>query len=148
MDQLEIELKDVFQDLDVLKKEYVLKHSQEALDFKTLDSATEELSEQISTQISQVNTHLNQFEEAEIKRLNKQIQTIQSKLIRHQKRKFDDAMRQLEEINENLFPKNGVQERHQNFLNFCGNGEVFSFIKKLKTAIDPLENELIILNLD
>lgn len=148
MDKLDIELLDVFRELDELKKEYVLKHSQEALDFTMLNSATEDLTKQISTQISKVNVHLNQFEEAEIKRLNKQIQTLQHKLIKHQKRKFDNAMRQMEEIKENLFPKNGVQERNQNFLNFCGDGEVFSFIKKIKSAIDPLENELIILNLD
>jgi uncharacterized protein YllA (UPF0747 family) len=57
-------------------------------------------------------------------------------------------MRQFEEVKESLFPKNGVQERSQNFLNFCGNGEIFSFLEKIKSAIDPMENELIILNLD
>lgn len=148
MDLLGIALDEVFQDLEVLKKGYVLKHSQEVLDFTALEKATADLTKQVSTQISHVNVHLNQFEEAEIKRLNKQIQTIQNKLIKHQKRKFEDAMRQMEDVHENLFPKNGVQERNQNFLNFCGNGEVFSFLEKIKMAIDPLENELIILNLD
>lgn len=148
IDKLEIELNDIFRDLEVLKKEYVVKHSQETLDFTMLNEVTANLTKQISTQITKVNVHLKQFEEAEIKRLNKQIQTLQHKLIKQQKRNFDDAMRQMEEVYENLFPKNGVQERTQNFLNFCGDGEVFSFIKKIKSAIDPLENELIILNLD
>lgn len=148
MDKLGLDLEDVFRDLDELKNEYVLKHSKDVLNFDKLDEATKTLTNQISTQIAQVKVQLKQFEEAEIKRLNKQIQVIQHKLIKHQKRNFDDAMRQLEEVKESLFPKNGVQERRLNFLNFCGNGEVFSFLEKIKSAIDPMENELIVLNLD
>ncbi len=148
MDKLELQLEDVFRDLNELKNTYVLNNSEGVLNFDHLNEATATLSQQISAQIKQVKIPLKEFEAAEMKRLNKQIQNIQKKLLKHQRRNFEDAMRQLEEVKESLFPKNGVQERNQNFLNYCGNGEVFSFIEKIKSAIDPLENELIVLNLD
>ncbi|HEY2721366.1 MAG TPA: bacillithiol biosynthesis BshC, partial [Chitinophagaceae bacterium] len=44
------------------------------------------------------------------------LQELEKKMLRAEKRKFADHQRQINTIKENLFPKNGLQERIDNFM--------------------------------
>lgn len=147
MAKLGLETKDLFTELNELKRLYVLNNSGEELDFAQLDRLSVQLSEQIATQVTQVDAALQSFAAAEVVKLEKQVEGIKAKLIKQQKNRFDSAMKQLEDIHEKMFPQNGVQERKDNFFSFCADGNVFPLLEKLKEAIDPAENDLIILNL-
>lgn len=148
MAKLGLEINDIFKELDELKRIYVLENSGEALDFSQMDALSTQLAQQVTEQVNEIDPGLQSFAFAEVVKLQKQVEGIKAKLIKQQKSKFDNAMKQLEDIKDKLFPENGVQERKDNFFSFCANGEVFSLLEKLKSAIDPLENDLIILNLD
>lgn len=148
MAKLRLETKDIFTELNELKRLYVLENSGEELDFAQLDAISIQLSNQITAQVSQVDPALQSFAAAEVVKLEKQVEGIKAKLIKQQKSRFDNAMKQLEDIHEKMFPQNGVQERKDNFFSFCADGNVFSLLENLKSAIDPEENDLIVLNLD
>lgn len=148
LDKLGIESSAIFEDLNDLKKKFILENSGEALDFSSLDEAVKTVEAQIQKSILDVDSSLNGFASAEIVKLQKQIEHIQAKLIKQQKTKFDGAMKQLEDVKEKLFPQNGVQERKDNFFSFCASGDVFPFLDLLKDAIDPLEKDLIVIELD
>lgn len=146
--KLGIETSEIFHDLDELKKKFILENSGEALDFSSLDEAVKAVETQIQKSILDVDASLSGFASAEIVKLQKQIEHIQAKLIKQQKTKFDGAMKQLEDVKEKLFPQNCVQERKDNFFSFCASGDVFPFLDLLKDAIDPLEKDLIVVNLN
>ncbi len=148
MAKVGLETKDIFSDLNELKRLYVLENSGDDLDFTQLDEMSIQLSNQITSQITQVDAALQSFAAAEVVKLEKQLEGIKAKLIKQQKSRFDNAMKQLEDIHEKMFPQSGVQERKDNFFSFCASGEVFPLLETLKSAIDPTENDLIILNLD
>lgn len=138
----------IFSELEDLKKKYIFENSGETLDFSALEGAVKVLETQLQKSILDVDSSLSGFASAEIVKLQKQIENVQSKLVKQQKAKFDGAMKQLEDVKEKLFPQNGVQERKDNFFSFCASGDVFPFLDLLKDAIDPLEKDLIVVELD
>lgn len=143
-----LSLSDLFKDINELKKQYVLDHSGEELDFTAMDQQAEQLKQLIEQQILEVDPGFGSFAGAEITKLGKQLEGIKAKLVKQQKSKFDGALKQIEDIKEKLFPGGTPQERKDNFLTFCPDGNVSSFIDLLKEAMNPLEKDLIILNLD
>jgi len=44
------------------------------------------------------------------------LQELEKKMLRAERRKFTDQQRQIHTVKENLFPKNGLQERIENFM--------------------------------
>jgi uncharacterized protein YllA (UPF0747 family) len=63
-----------------------------------------------------------------------------------QKQQFEIQLKQIEDIRMKALPLNGLQERHYSFFHFCANGKVYERIAQIKSALDPLEKDLIILN--
>ncbi|MFT7343568.1 MAG: bacillithiol biosynthesis cysteine-adding enzyme BshC [Lentimonas sp.] len=139
-------LENLFGDIDAQKKDYVFANSEE-LNFSSLEALTLALKNEVKTVIDTVNPGLNQFGEAEMTKLQKQIDSLQDKLIKAEKTKHDKALKQMDQIKDRLFPNGGLQERSQNFFNFCADGEVSSHLAEIYTAIDSFENDFIVLYL-
>jgi bacillithiol biosynthesis cysteine-adding enzyme BshC len=73
------------------------------------------------------------------------LQELEKKMLRAEKRKFTDQQRQIHTIKEGLFPKNGLQERIDNFMYYYakwGRG----FIRQLYQNSFALEEEFVILS--
>lgn len=138
----------IFRDLNELKKDFIFENSGDSLNFESLDNLTSQMTKLFHDQITEVDPSLKPFAAAEEVKLQKQIEGIKAKLVKQQKSKFDNTMKQLEDIHEKMFPMNSVQERVDNFFSFCAQGEVYSLLENLKNAIDPWEKDLIVLNLD
>ncbi len=146
--KLNLENLSIFRDLNELKKDFVFENSGDSLNFDELDQLTNQMTTLFHDQITEVDASLKPFAAAEEVKLQKQIEGIKAKLVKQQKSKFDNTMKQLEDIHEKMFPMNSVQERVDNFFSFCAQGEVYSLLENLKNTIDPWEKDLIILNLD
>jgi len=58
-------------------------------------------------------------------------------MVRAEKRKQNDKIRQIECVKDTLFPNGGLQERTDNFLNFYQQDQ--DFIKKLVECFDPFD---------
>lgn len=146
--KLNVENLSIFRDLNELKKDFIFENSGDSLNFDELDRMTNQMTTLFHNQITDVDASLKPFAAAEEVKLQKQIEGIKAKLVKQQKSKFDNTMKQLEDIHEKMFPMNSVQERVDNFFSFCAHGEVYSVLENLKNVIDPWEKDLIVLNLD
>lgn len=143
--KLELEITDLFKDVDQLKKDYVLKNEQGELDFQELEAKGQQLSEEILGSVASVDDALLGYARSEVAKLEKQIGGIKQKLIRHSKKKHDDAMSQFDNLFERLFPAGGLQERYDNVIPKLAKYGKDEFIKLLHEKMDPLEKDLILL---
>ncbi len=76
----------------------------------------------------------------------KGLENLESRLLKAQKRKLDDYLERVTELQEQLFPNQNLQERQMNFSEFyLEYGELF--IQELLKALKPLEGEFSILSL-
>lgn len=138
-------LSDVFESTDVLKRNYVEANAGDELNFDTLDNALNQLGELVVEQITQVDPAMDKFAAAEVVRLEKQIESIKDKLVKRSKGKHDGAMKHIEQIKERLFPNGSLQERTSNFFSFCPDGMYSVLLMEMYDAIDPYENDFIVL---
>lgn len=138
--------KDLFEDVDVLKKSYVLKNADE-LDLSDMRQKQNDLIDSCRKLVNAVDPSMSNYLEAEMTRLTKQLDNLEQKLIRAEKSKYEKALKQMDQVRDKLFPNNGLQERSANFFNFCADGQVRSHLDKIKSAIDPFEKDFIVLYL-
>ena len=75
--------------------------------------------------------------DAELHRINQGIERMEHKMLRAEKRKGSDVLRQTEAVKEKLFPGGGLQERTDNLLNFYQTDR--NFINSLRTLLDPFD---------
>ena len=76
----------------------------------------DKLYESLKKQAVAVDTTLGKHVEALRTQSIYRLQELEKKMLRAEKRKFTDQQRQIHTIKENLFPKNGLQERIDNFM--------------------------------
>ncbi len=136
--------KDIFKDLEVLKKEWILNHSEHDL---TLSIEWEELQsvfKKLKERSSKIDPTLAPSTEAVSARLHKAILNLEKKLIRAEKRNYSTALSQIENIKAKLFPGGTLQERKENFGSFYVNyGD--EFIPELMKHFKPLDFKFTIL---
>jgi len=64
--------------------------------------------------------------------------TVEAKLIRAEKNRHEIAINQIRSLKDKLFPNNGLQERHDNFMSiYLKHGPKFFAV--LKEHLNPLE---------
>lgn len=145
MEKIEMDWKQVFKDVDVLKKEYVKEHAAEELDFSDLNQLVEKLTAEMEARALSVDGNMGKFAAAESTRLEKQLDNFKSKLVKAAKGQHDQAMKSIETIKDRLFPGGGLQERSANFLSFCADGSIQANLDQLYDALNPFSENLIVL---
>lgn len=145
--KLNLKITDLFGELDALKKRYVQENAGESVNFGALENKSAELQQALSQLLTDFDDSLKSFAEAENTKISKQIEYIKAKIQKQQKAQFDSELKLLEDLKHKLFPSNALQERSDNFLSFCPDGNYASFIQELYENIDPWEKDLIILEL-
>lgn len=100
--------------------------------------AAAELYEQVKAKAGGVDKSLQQHVEALRVRTLKPLEELEKKILRAEKRKYEAEQRQLHAIKSALFPKNGLQERIENFMPYYAKwGKAFlDMIYKNSTALD------------
>jgi bacillithiol biosynthesis cysteine-adding enzyme BshC len=144
MEQVEWDIHDLFGDLHALQKKYALDHADEELDFTEMKKNFESLSNSGAEIVEKVNPGMKNYFEAELTRMEKIIDGFEQKMIKSEKAKHEKSLKAMEFIFDRLFPGGGLQERSMNFFQICANGEVFSHLKEMKSAIDPFEKDFVI----
>jgi bacillithiol biosynthesis cysteine-adding enzyme BshC len=145
MAKLDLSTKDMFKSIHENKKQFVLEQDQEELDFSEIESVGEELISKMENLVSKVDKGLEGFAKSESVKINKQMDHLKQKLIRHQKKQHDDAMNQMENLYERLFPRNGLQERFETIIPMLAKHGKEEAINMLFESIDPFEKDLILL---
>lgn len=147
VEKLNFSNEELFLPTEELINLFVERNNTNQIDFNPIEKLSQELKEQIQKLITFTDATLSTFAEAEKTKLGNQIEAIKTKINRQIKTKFDVSLKQIEDLKQKLFPQNGLQERHDNFLNFCHDGDYETFIQLLYQQIDPLEKDLIVINL-
>jgi len=80
--------------------------------FTEADKLYESLKKQAEAVDATLGKHVEALRTQSIYRL----QELEKKMLRAERRKFTDQQRQIRTVKENLFPKNGLQERIDNFM--------------------------------
>ncbi|RYG05349.1 MAG: bacillithiol biosynthesis cysteine-adding enzyme BshC [Chitinophagaceae bacterium] len=116
LNSLGISETEIFKEPRILINEIVEKRSGKQL---TLEHEIEELKSfyaHISVVSSDVDVSLLRHVDALKSRALKNIEELEKKILKAEKRKFEDQNRQVSQVKEALFPKNGLQERVDNFI--------------------------------
>lgn len=128
---------ELFQDKSTLFNSFARKNGQHRL---TLDKEKEHLSAQFSAlraEAVRLDATLGPFIEAERKRSIASLEKIEHKMLRAEKRRMSDRLRQVESVKDSLFPDGSLQERTDNFLNYYQANS--RFIQDLSTIFNPFD---------
>jgi bacillithiol synthase len=138
---------DFFKPVGQLLSEFVIKKSSNQLNLeKEVDSA-ENYYDNLKRIASGVDTTLVQHVEAMKTRSLNDIKQLGKKLVRNEKRKFEDINRQIQDVKSVLFPSGNLQERIENFIPYyalCGK----EFLEMIYQHSLALEQEFVVLEED
>lgn len=145
MSKINLELDDLFESKDALKKNFVTNNSEGKLDFTTLDEMQKDLSNEIEKVVTSIEPSMAGMAESEVVKLKKQLENLKSKLVRTSKSKHDSELKAIDQIIDKLFPGGGLQERSVNFFSFSPDGDFQKLIESLYAQLDPEEKDLIVI---
>jgi bacillithiol biosynthesis cysteine-adding enzyme BshC len=144
LNRLDLSMKDIFKNVEELKKEWVLKHTEHSLNLHDEWQELSSIFEKIKLRTYKIDPSLSPSSEAVKARLHRAIKNLEVKLMKAEKRNFSDALSQIELVKGKLFPKGGLQERSENFgLFYVKHGK--NFIQTLIENFKPLDLKFTIL---
>lgn len=135
---------DLFQPTDELMKEIVARNAEHSVALNGTFEKAEALFEEVRQKAENIDQTLSQYVAAIKARSIKELQELEKKMLRAEKRKYTDHQRQIEAIKDVLFPLDGLQERVENFSGFYAKWGR-SFIEELLKNSLALEMEFTIL---
>ena len=144
MKKLGLELEDFFQPEDEIMKLIVQKYSEHKVKLNGNFERADELFEQIKEQAGAIDPTLSRHVAAIKSRSLKNLEELEKKMLRAEKRKFSDQLNQVQKIKTALFPNKGLQERVENISGFYANWGR-SFIDELYKNSLTLEQKFTIL---
>lgn len=132
-----ISLQELFLDKDSLLNLMATRNSSVSLSLENFRSEMDQLLGRIKNQATSVDASLTKMVDAELHRMKQGAERIQHKMLRAEKRKGSDLLRQAEKIKDQLFPGGAIQERTDNLLNFYQTDR--NFIAKLSSVFNPFD---------
>ena len=142
--RMDLDTAALFKQSDALQTEWIKKHSEHNL---SLEEEWRELTcvfEKIKLRSYKIDPSLSPSAAAVQARLKHAIDNLEKKLIRAEKRNYDVRLEQLSAVKAELFPKDSLQERTENFgLMYVKWGQ--TFIDELVRHFEPLAFEFTIL---
>ena len=137
---------DLFKNTDVLIKEFVNKNASSNLSLKIQEEKLSDIYAEISARATAVDATLKGSVEAELQKALNAVKNIESKLLRSEKQKQETGINQIKKLKEKFLPDGALQERYENFTPYyLKSGK--QFIADLKEQFDPLEFEMLILEI-
>ncbi|HEK19410.1 MULTISPECIES: bacillithiol biosynthesis cysteine-adding enzyme BshC [unclassified Mucilaginibacter] len=134
----------LFKSTDEIKNDWVKKHSNHDLSLTEEWREFERTFEKIKLASHKIDPTLPPSAAAIQARLKHAVDNFQKKLVKAEKRNYQTRLEQIEHIKEDLFPKNSLQERNENFgLSYVKWGQLF--IDELIRNFEPLDFKFTVL---
>ena len=144
LDRLKISVKDIFKDAVVLKKDWVIKHSNHRLNLTDELHDFSSIFEKLKLRAYKIDPTLAPSTEAVEVRLQKALANLEKKLIKAEKKNHEEVLTQIDNLRNKYFPGNGLQERTENFgIFYTEHGNLF--IDELVRHFKPLDFKFTIL---
>ncbi|HRO71209.1 MAG TPA: bacillithiol biosynthesis BshC, partial [Chitinophagaceae bacterium] len=138
---------DIFAPAQELLNQLVNRGSGKKVQLNGTLSATEELYEAIKRQAASVDVTLERHVDALKTTTLHRLRELEKKMLRAEKRKYSEQKRHVELIRSQLFPGDGLQERHDNMLGYYARWGT-EFLQKIYEHSLALEQEFVILEVD
>ncbi len=143
INKLGLDLLEIFEEPESLIKKYVSRQSQNELNLDAEISHLATLIDGYAKKANKVDPTLDPKARAIGKKYQNQLVDLQKRLMRAEKKKFAEQIEDIRYIKKELFPKNGLQERKHNFMNFYLKDGPF-FFQTLKDHLDPLVEGMVV----
>ncbi len=142
--KMELKPADLFKSVDKIKSDWVKKHSDHTL---SLTEEWRELSavfEKIKLRAYKIDSTLAPSADAVQARLKHAIDSLEKKMVKAEKQNYNTRLEQVAYIKNDIFPKDGLQERTENFgLFYVKWGQ--SFIDELVKNFEPFDFKFTVL---
>lgn len=135
-----------FQEKNYLFNHWVINHSQANVSTGAEQRQVAALFQALRTRAGAIDSTLQPNIEAQAQRAVNALAAIETKMLRAEKRKQADKLRQIEAVKDHLFPQGGLQERTDNLLNFYPADRYF--LTHLLTHFDPFDFRFHVLTYD
>ncbi len=144
LDKAGLPVADIFRPEEELINEWVRRQSEQQLSLETEIAEAQALYEKLKKIAASVDPTLVQHVEALQAKALEPLRELEKKLLKAEKRKFKDQQRQINTIQSALFPRNGLQERTDNFMPwYAARGK--KFFADLYAHSLTLEQEFVVL---
>jgi uncharacterized protein YllA (UPF0747 family) len=110
--------------------------------FHSIDQKAISLVEVLTQGVEGMGNDAHKWAGAEVAKLNANLDAYKLKWQRQHKQKFEQEIRRLEKVHQQLYPNGIPQERHQNLLHFCPDGNWRNLLSQLKEGLYPLNEEI------
>jgi bacillithiol biosynthesis cysteine-adding enzyme BshC len=142
--RMELPLTELFKNTDAIKTNWIKQHSDHELSLKAEWNELQQILEKIKLRSSKIDPTLTQSASAIQARLEHALERLEKKLIRAEKKNYHTRLEQIDHIKAELFPKDSLQERTENFgLFYVKWGQ--QFIDELIHNFEPLDFKFTVL---
>jgi bacillithiol biosynthesis cysteine-adding enzyme BshC len=143
--KMELTAAQLFKDTDTIKNDWVKTHTQHDLSLREEWRELQCIFEKLKLRAHKIDPTLGPSTSAVQARLKKAIDSLETKLVKAEKRNYDTRLQQIEAIKQEIFPKNSLQERSENFgLLYVKWGQLF--IDELIRNFEPLDFKFTVLS--
>ncbi len=143
-EKLQLSVKDIFKPEPILVKNFVAAHSSD--DWQTGEEAAMIENAMLALKLKAVSldTTLRSSAEAALVKMKHQLEVLEKKMLRAEKRKMQIDMQRITRLRSVIFPDDSLQERKENFMSwYLRYGPTYFDI--LKENIQPLKQEFLVL---
>ena len=142
--KMELQAADLFRTGDQIKNDWVQKHSKHTLNLTEEWRELSAVFEKLKLRACKIDNTLAPSTEAVQARLKHAIDNLEKKLVKAEKKNYHTRLEQVESIKADLFPKDSLQERSENFgLFYVKWGQ--TFIDELIRNFEPLDFKFTVL---
>ncbi|UXP32919.1 bacillithiol biosynthesis cysteine-adding enzyme BshC [Reichenbachiella agarivorans] len=134
---------ELFKSTGDLQEAYLLQHADDSMSLNGEVEDLQKVFDQLIAKAEVIDGSLVGFISAEHAKSVKSLDNIGKRLKKSEEKKHEVALKQIEGVKEKLFPGGGLQERHDNFLNFYINNP--NFIQELIGALEPFDLKMHVL---
>jgi bacillithiol synthase len=140
----DLSIPQVFMPLAELERAYIAKHGNNNWQLTTERGALEKLIQQLKEKATELDVTLASSAEAALAKINHQVQVLEKKMLRAEKRKAKVELERIGRLKEQLFPNHSLQERTENAVGYLaeyGN----NWLDEVIAAIQPLQQQFAII---
>ncbi len=137
---------DLLLDNDALVKAYLMRHSHTDLEFTGEMQKINEAYTSLAAKADKLDPTLSKAILAEETKQLKQFEQLASRLMRAEKQLQETNIKRIQKLKEKLFPENGLQERHENFLSIYAQYGA-TWITDLVSFCDPFVEKFMVAEL-
>ena len=141
MEKLGLSIDHMWDDMHVVLRQLLVSDSNIVDELQRISETTMKSFQEMVHLMSSKSNSLGQYAQAEQRKLEKTIETFQSKTVRLLKKENETSVAQIEKVFNTLFPNGGLQERHDNFLGLLSrHGR--NYLDYLVENLDPLNRKI------